>query len=142
MSQSVESVLQGVTFYTDEINYKLVKLHPKAITLAASIVAEVAEPFLTLIVDKDEVSLVMPSHLIEEFTERLRDYNVSETDYRLITLDMELEPTLVGLMAVLASTLANAGVSILPLAAFSRDHLLVPHSQLETALSALKALKK
>ncbi len=142
MSQTVDSVLQALTFYTDHVNYKLLKLHPLAVTLAASIVAEVAEPFLALIVDKDEITLVLPGHLIEEFSERLRDYTLSQADYRLITLDLELEPTLIGFMATLATALAEAGVSILPLAAFSRDHLLVPQPQLETALLALKALKK
>jgi len=37
--------------------------------------------------------------------------------------------------------LAAADVTILPLAAFSRDHLLVPAAQFDSALQALEALK-
>jgi hypothetical protein len=141
MAQTVQEVLQKATFYTDGIDYRLIHLPPNAITAAASVVAEVGEAFLALIVDKDEVTLVLDSESLMAFGKRLRQYRAVDISYRLITLDVELEPTLTGLMAHLSTALAKAGISILPYAAFARDHLLVPAAQFDLAMTTLQQLK-
>jgi len=141
MPQTVEQVLQDTTFYTDNVDYVMCKLHPRAIVVAAGIIAEVADPFCTMIVDKDEVTLIIQAELASEFGNRLPEDAISTAHYRLITLDMELEPDLVGLMAAISRALAHADVTIMPLAAYSRDHLLVPAAQFDTAMNALNALK-
>jgi len=61
--------------------------------------------------------------------------------YRLITFDLELDMSLVGFMALVSNALAEAGISILPLAAFARDHLLVKSNQIESALATLRHLQ-
>jgi hypothetical protein len=66
---------------------------------------------------------------------------VSQARYRLITLDVVLEPQLTGFMARIASALAEAGVTIMPFAAYQRDHLLVPTQQFDTAMNTLKKLQ-
>jgi hypothetical protein len=63
------------------------------------------------------------------------------TSYRLITIDVELEPNLVGFMAHISRALATAGITLMPFAAFSRDHLLVPSDKFDTALKALEKLR-
>lgn len=141
MGQTVQEVLQNAVFYTDNIEYRVIHLPPNAITVAAGIVAEVGEAFLALIVDKDEVTLVLDADSLTAFSKRLKGYTVGETHYRLITLDIELEPTLIGLMAHLSTALAKAGISILPFAAFARDHLLVPAQQFDLAMTTLQQLK-
>jgi len=141
MPQTVAQVLQDATFYTDNVDYVMCKLHPRAIVVAAGIIAEVADPFCTLIVDKDEVTLIIRAELAGEFGNRLPEDAISTDRYRLITLDMELEPDLVGLMAAISRALADADVTIMPLAAYSRDHLLVPADQFNTAMHALNTLK-
>lgn len=137
---NVQEAISKATFYTDSVEYSLLKLHPRAITLAAGIIAEVGDPFCALLVDKDETTLLIPSHLVAEFT-RLRDYETSTLNYRLITIDIELPPDLIGFMAVISKALAEAHISILPFAAFSRDHIMVPAEQLTTAIDTLKALQ-
>ena len=104
-------------------------------------IAEIGEPFGAMIVDKDEVTLVIPADAVADFSKRLREHRLSDTSYRLITFDIELEATLTGFMARISQALADAGIPILPFAAFSRDHLLVPSAHFDTALSALKALQ-
>ena len=98
-------------------------------------------PFSALIVDKDEVSLLLQSDLHQEFAKRLRQAEVSEQVYRLITFDAPLEPTLVGFIARISAVLADAGIPILTFAAYSRDHILVPAEYFEAGMWALRTLK-
>jgi hypothetical protein len=140
VAQTVEQVLKDAKLYTDEQPYTLVKLPAAAIVAGAAVLAEIGEPFGALIADKDEVTLLIPADVLPAFASRLPDHVVGDEPYRLITFDLELEPTLTGFMAVISAALAKAGVPILPIAAFSRDHILVPAAKFEAALAALQQL--
>jgi hypothetical protein len=141
MTQTVEQILAVAALYSDDKDYVIVQLPAAAITAAAGIIAEVSEPFCALIVDKDEVSLVISFEAWEDFSRRLPNHKVADKRYRLITFDIELEMSLVGFMAKISQTLAEANVSILTFAAFTRDHLLVPTDQFDIAIAALQKLK-
>lgn len=142
MIQTVDDVLRSANLYSDGLLYRLVKLPPSAITLAAGIVAEIGQPFCALVADKDEVTLLMPDKARADFRARLRQAAASEQAYRLITLDLPLEPDLVGLIARLAAALAAVDIPILAFAACSRDHLLVPAEDFDKAMRALSDLHK
>ncbi|MAS34190.1 MAG: hypothetical protein CL610_09290 [Anaerolineaceae bacterium] len=141
MTQSVEQVLAQAVFYSDDQLYDLIQLPAKAIMAAAGVMAEIGEPFGALIVDKDEVSLIIPAEAWDDFQGRLPGSQAGSTQYRLITFDVVLEPDLVGFMALISRALADAQISILTYAAFSRDHFLVPVDQFNLALQALETLK-
>lgn len=141
MAQTVAQALQQAQLYTDDQLYRMIHLPPKGIMAAAGVLAQIGEPFGALIADKDEVTLILPADLVAEFADRLREHRASESTYRLITFDLELEPTLIGFMAHVAAALATAGVSIMPLAAFNRDHILVPADQFESAWNTLQRIK-
>lgn len=138
---TVEDALKAAELYSDDQLYKFVKLPPNAITVAASIVAEASMPFFAMLVDKDEVTLMLPEDVLEVFSKRLIGAEISETNYRLITFDVVLEPTLVGFMAHVSRALAQENISIMPFAAYSRDHLFVSEKQFETAIAVLERIK-
>ena len=140
MSSSAQKLLSEIPLYTDDQLYRVLHLPPAGAMVAAGIIAQSRQPFSALIVDKDEVTLVIADDLIAEFTQRLPDHEISEP-YRLITFDGVLEPTLTGFMAIISKALAAAGVPILPLAAFQRDHLLVPSVHFKVAWQTLQALQ-
>jgi hypothetical protein len=140
MPQTVKEALVAAKFITDNERYRLVRLHPRAITTAAGVVAEIGQPFCALIVDRDEVTLMIPDDAVADFAERLRDHKLGET-YRLITVDAELAPDLIGFMAVLSQALADARVGVFPYAAYTRDHIMVPELQLTLALETLEQLQ-
>jgi uncharacterized protein len=142
MMATTAEILANTTFYTDNEPYLVLKLPSAAITVAASIIAEISDPFCALITDKDEVTLVVPHEALEEFAKRLRGHEVLGERYRLITIDAVLPPDLIGFMAKISAALAEAGVPIFPYAAYSRDHLLVPETKFEVAMSALQTLKR
>ncbi|HEX2905757.1 MAG TPA: ACT domain-containing protein [Phototrophicaceae bacterium] len=141
MAQTVQQALAQTALFSDGRDYVVIKLPARAITAAAGVIAEIGEPFGALIVDKDEVTLVIPAEALEDFIKRLPGHAVAEKHYRLITFDGILDFTLVGFMAVVSQALAKVGISILPVAAYSRDHLLVPADQVEVALKTLEQLK-
>jgi len=141
MNQAVRQALQQTNLYSDGVDYSIIKLHPRAITVAAGIIAEIGEAFCALIVDKDEVSLIIPEEAINDFASRLQDHVGSPMLYRLITFDVELAFDLFGFMAVVSKALADAEIPILPIAAFSRDHILVPSNQFDVALQTLQKLQ-
>jgi hypothetical protein len=101
-------------------------------------VAQVTRPLagaFATIVDDREITVVLDQGLLE-----LDGVVKMERDWRLITLDVVLPFEVVGVTARIATALAVAGVSLLPLAAFSRDHFLVRERDLDRALKALRGL--
>ena len=102
---------------------------------------EAALPFSALIIDKDEVTLLLPAEACDEFSGRLRRARDNGIVYRLITFESELEPSLVGFIARVSAALATAEIPILTFAAYSRDHILVSAADFEGALGALQALQ-
>ncbi len=132
-----KDALKQATLYTDERVYTFLKLPPQAVIGATALVAELAEPFAACLVDKDEVSLMVPMMAWEDFGHRLPGAQ-QEGQFRLITFDIELDFDLVGFMAIISRLLADANVSLLALSAFSRDHVFVPADQFDTAWSILQ----
>lgn len=141
MTKTVKQILAEARFFSDDELYLLVKLPSAAITAAAGIIAEISDPFTALIVDKDEVTLVVPQEAIDEFGNRLVGHELSTKPFRLLTVDVVLEMEMVGFMAAISTALAAAGVPIFPFAAFSRDHLLVPADHYDLALVTLEAMR-
>ncbi len=140
MSQTLEEALNSTTLYSDDIEYVYLQLPANAVVLAAGIVAETNIPFCGLLVDKDEVTLMLPEDAYDQFSKRLSSATLSETRYRLLTFDIELEPTLIGFMAKVSAILAENNIPIFPFAAFSRDHIFVPMEHFDKAQSALQQL--
>ncbi len=134
----VREILRTCTFVADNQPYAVTRLPARGITAAAGVIAEIGEPFLALIADADEVTLVIPTDALEEFERRLRGHEAMTEYYRLLTCDAVLPPDLIGFMARISAILAEASVTILPFAAYSRDHVLVPQSQFDQAVQALR----
>jgi hypothetical protein len=135
---SATDALAQAPLYSDDALYTVVHLPAAAITAGAGVLAEIGTPFSALIVDKDEVTLVLPEDAWREYAHRVPDHR-TEDSYRLITFDLALDPTLIGFMALVSRILADAGVTILALSAFERDHILVPAAQFQDAWDALRA---
>ncbi|MCA9913866.1 MAG: ACT domain-containing protein [Anaerolineae bacterium] len=140
-AKTVAEALQQAELYSDDYLYCFIKLPANAVVVAASIVAETNNPFTALLVDKDEVTLMLEEEDYGEYQRRLLDAEVSEIRYRLITFDIELAPTMVGFMATISAALAEAGISLMPFAAYSRDHIFVNQRDYEKTIAILNTLK-
>ena len=92
-------------------------------------------PFMIL-KDKWEVTLLLDEIDFEAMRVGLRDAKVAK-GFRLLSFDIELDFSVVGFLAFISGKLAEAGISIVALSAFSRDHLLVKQGDLGKALKVL-----
>src|SRR5262245_42228824 len=119
--------------------YRLVSLPPGRLEAAAALVARAVGTFVGLVLERDEVSLAVPQPLWE--ASDLRSEATREAGpYRAITLDIDIDLEVTGYLAPAATLLAEAGVSIVPICAFLKDHLLVQEKDLQRALAVLGGL--
>jgi hypothetical protein len=92
-------------------------------------------PFM-LLRDEREVTLVLDETDWRAMRHAARDARI-EGGFRLVTLDIELDWTVVGFLARVTELLSQAGISCGALSSFSRDHLLIKQDDLAAALRAL-----
>lgn len=95
-----------------------------------------AESNFMLLRDPFEVTLLFEEEDWRAMRHAARDAKV-EPGFRLVTLDVQLGWDVVGFLAHVTRILAEAGVPVGALAAFSRDHLLIRQDDLGKALRAL-----
>jgi len=88
--------------------------------------------FVSVTSTPDEVSVVCPAS-VAPAGERV------QTGWRLLTVRGPLEFTLTGIMAALAGELAAAGVALFAMSTFDTDHILVQNTDLNRAVTALRA---
>ncbi len=86
--------------------------------------------------DKWEVTLVLDEVDFDNIKSAIQGAQI-ERNFRLLTFDVELEFDVVGFMAKIAGIFAEAGISILPISSFSRDHVLIGQLDLARGLKAL-----
>ena len=83
-----------------------------------------------------EVTLVVDAADFESVRPALGDSRF-ERGFRLLTFTAAMDFLVVGFLAEVSRVLAEAGVPIIALSSFSRDHLLVKQDKLADALKAL-----
>ncbi len=89
-----------------------------------------------LLRDDREVTLLLEEDDWRAMRHAVRDARI-ESGFRLVTLDIELDWNVVGYLARVTQILAEAGIAVGALSAFSRDHLLIKQNDLGTALRVL-----
>jgi hypothetical protein len=78
--------------------------------------------------------------VVDESRLRRIRYLGVEGGWKLITFDMVLPFSLIGFFAQVSGALADAGVSLLAISAYSRDHVLVKSKDLDKAVKSLEKL--
>jgi hypothetical protein len=92
-------------------------------------------PFM-IFKDKFEITLLLDEIDFSAIKNSLGSAKI-EGNFRLLTFDIELDFAVVGFLAEISRILAAAGVSIIALSSFSRDHILIKQEALPKALKAL-----
>ena len=139
LSPSVRRLIGGLRLYSDGRSYAVVSMPRDQMRAATILFGGLAEPFAAMIVDKDEISIVM--HEMDwSIGGRGLPQARAEPGFRLITFDVVLDLDAVGFMAAVSRALAEAGIALAPIAAYSRDHLLVREKDFERAWQTLSEL--
>lgn len=120
----------------DDAEYVVVGFLLEQVEAALALLSQVAEPFLAAVVDKDEVTLVLPWEAWEPLRDQADEFEEAR-GYRLITFDLPADLGVVGFIATLSSLLAEADVSLFSVSAYTRDHMLVQEEDLDQAAQVL-----
>mmetsp|Transcript_29966 Transcript_29966/g.71969 ORF Transcript_29966/g.71969 Transcript_29966/m.71969 type:complete len:227 (-) Transcript_29966:538-1218(-) len=161
VAKSLPEAFRNASLYSDERTYRLVRFPTSSMSLAlqlwndssmaASTTVSTSKPapFGGFLVDKDEITMVVPSDVYLEYCNMNTGKSRNDLDhgrdngieYRLFTFDnVVLDPSLVGFMAVVTRALADHDISVLPYAAYSTDHIFVAEQDAEKTRSILEGL--
>ena len=135
----VSRLLQNARIEVEPETFFLVSLHhPDWLKLLENpeLSPRMTAPFM-IFKDKHETTLLLDEIDFQTVRHAIRDAK-TEGGYRLLTFDIELDFSVVGFFAEVSRILAEAGVPIIALSAFSRDHLLIKQNDLAKALNALR----
>jgi len=138
MRQSAAELLRETKIEVDAATYVLLSLTSEQWTTLLSnpeLSPRMSVPFM-IFYDGREVTLLLDEDDFANVRGAVRDAK-AERGFRLLTFDVELDLNTVGYLALAAKILADTNVSIVPLGAFSRDHLLIKQDDLAAALKAL-----
>lgn len=92
-------------------------------------------PFL-IFRDQHELTMLLDETDYGTMRHALRDTKV-QRNFRLLTFETVMDFAVVGFLAEVSRILAEAGISIVAISAFSRDHILIAQDDLADALKAL-----
>lgn len=87
------------------------------------------------IIDKNEITLVIEQGKVNE-----REVIDIEKDWKILTFDMVLPFGLVGFLATVSKALADEGISIYVISAYSTDHILIKEKDIVRAEKKLRKL--
>lgn len=87
------------------------------------------------IIDKNEITLV-----IEQGKVKKKEVIGIEKDWKVLTFDMVLPFGLVGFLATVSEALADEGIGIYVISAYSTDHILIKEKDIVKAEKKLKKL--
>ena len=122
--------------HTDNTEYVIVGLAGERAADALFLFSRLGVPFSAAVVDKDEVTLLLPWESWHQVRDQAHAYDQA-LGYRLITFDTPTDLGLVGFIAILSDLLAQAGISIYSVSSFTRDHVLVQENDLSQAIKVL-----
>jgi uncharacterized protein len=89
-------------------------------------------PFFSVTRTRDELSVVCPEDVVPESISRARGW-------RALKLEGPFDLSIVGILASVASPLAEAGASIFAVSTFDTDYVLAREEQLDLAVDTLRA---
>lgn len=95
------------------------------------------------IIDKDEITVIIDqSKLRNTSLSEIENQDLSENEigWKILTLDVVFPLDTVGILAKISGALAERGISIMTISAYSRDHFLIREKDMEAAVSALELL--
>jgi hypothetical protein len=95
------------------------------------------------ITDKDEITVIIDQNKLDNASHsEIKNQNLSETEkkWKILTLDVVFPLDTVGILAKISGALAERGISIMTVSAYSRDHFLIREKDMDAAAAAFKSL--
>ena len=132
----IATLLRQASWQARPERFVLAALEPNQRMVIARLMAGITAPFMQLIAEPDVLTLVLPQSEWRSLKPAFPHARV-QAPFRVISFDLDLPDDLVGFLAVASRALADAGVPILAICGYTKDHILVREEHLERALAAL-----
>jgi hypothetical protein len=129
------AILSQPSWHARPERFVLAGLDPSERLLAVRLLAGVTAPFMQLVVEPDVLSLILPAAHWRALSPAFPRARL-QGPFRVISFDLDLPDDLVGFLAVVSRALAGAGVPILAICGYAKDHVLVREEHVERALAA------
>jgi len=138
MDETIKLMLSGTSVAVAPETYTLISVSLEAwprVLEDQALGPRGTSPFM-IFADGREITLLLDETDFGTIRHAVREAKI-EIGFRLLTFDVEMDFNVTGFLAEISRILADAGISIVALSAFSRDHLLVKQADLAAALKAL-----
>ena len=142
MDQDVElkSILTHMVVKEHELDFLIIYIPNDQINLVERSFSKLT-PFFSVTCTSEEISIVTDTETWNNISSVFRDVKVSGP-YTLLTIDMVLDLSLVGFLAIISTSLSKEGVSIFALSTYLKDHFLVKKEDAAKALNILNELTR
>ncbi len=117
---------------------RLLSFPPESTPEVLAALARIPVPFVALVRERDEVSVAVPA--AAEGALRTLGPVAAGGPMTALTLDLDVDLAVSGFLLPAAARLAAAGVSIVPVCAYRKDHLLVAAADADRAVAILEGL--
>ena len=88
------------------------------------------------IMDEKEITVIIDQAKIND-----EEFIKIDRDCKLITIDIVFGFNVVGVIAKISGALAKENISIMPIVAYSRDHILIKKDNLDKTIEILKGVE-
>jgi hypothetical protein len=134
----IETLLSRTHWQARPERFVLAGLEPKERAVITRLLGGITAPFMQLIAEPDRLTLLLPQPDWRALRPAFPHARVQQP-FRVISFGLDLPDDLVGFLAVASRALAVAGVPILAICGYTKDHILVREEHLDRALAALAA---
>jgi uncharacterized protein len=138
-NDQLRATLAQVRWHARPERFVMAGLAPRERLLALRLLSGVSSSFWQFVVEPDLLTLIVAEQEWRRISPGFPHARV-ERYYRVITFDLDLPADLVGFLAAISAALADAGVPLLAICGYTKDHLLVREENLAQALAAIEAL--
>ena len=119
--------------------FVLAGIPPEARRAALAALADIDAPFAQLIAEPGLITILAPEQAWPAMSIQFVGARV-EAPFRVISFELDLPADVVGFLAAVSQAIAGAGVPILAICGYTKDHILVREQHLAAALGALESL--
>jgi hypothetical protein len=140
MDPRLPGLLRDLVWVVRPERFVLVGIAPHESVVALRVFGGLHGQFRQLIIEPEVTTLLVEEREWRGIAPAFSRARV-EAPYRVISIPIDLPPDLTGFMAALASVLAEADVPILPIGAFTRDHIAIREADVPRAEAALTQLR-
>ena len=141
VNEQLRAVLARITWRARPERFVVAGLESRERLLVLRLLPGVTGSFWQFFVEPEIVTLVLAEAEWRRISDAFPHARV-ERHYRAISFEIDLPDGLIGFMAAISGALAGAGVPLLAVCGYARDHVLVREEQLDAALASIEALVK